>query len=940
MSEQNPDYKSTLNLPYTDFPMRANLAAREPQMLEKWASLDLYQQIRKKGEGQPPFVLHDGPPYANGNIHIGHAINKILKDMIIKSKSLSGFDVSFIPGWDCHGLPIELNVEKKIGKPGPTLTEEAFRHACRNFAQEQVAIQKSSFKRLGIMADWDKPYLTMDYEYQADIIRAFGQIYSKGHIEKGVRPVHWCTACGSALAEAEVEYQDKCSPAIDVLFPFKNNEGLLKAFGLAPAAIMECSVVIWTTTPWTLPANEAIAVHPEIDYALITAQWNEKTISLVVAEKLVDALKSRINQPLTLLATCKGQALESLKVTHPFIDKTVPIVLGQHVTLDAGTGLVHTAPAHGLDDYYLSHHYQLPVESPVNAEGRFNSDTPIVGGDNLPTANTKIIDFLRDNYRLLHFQTLEHSYPHCWRHKTPLIFRATPQWFVSMSNHALRKQALDGIDNVNWVPEWGQSRIKGMVRERPDWCISRQRTWGVPIVMFLHKETNQPHPQTNAIIDHVANLVETAGIEIWHQLDTASLPFENLDEYYKSTDALDVWFESGVSHQAVLARRKALHFPADLYLEGSDQHRGWFQSSLLTAIAIKEAPPYQSVLTHGFTVDANGRKMSKSLGNVVAPEKIVKTLGADILRLWVAATDYRGDIHVSDEIFKRTSEAYRRIRNTARFLLANLNGYDYQSHHINENEFLALDAWIIERTQRIQEEIINAYHHYQFHVIYQKIHNFCSTDLGSIYLDIIKDRQYTMLENSVARRSAQTAMYHIVHAFSRWLAPILSFTAEEIWSAIPNQKMDSVFLANWYEDFPKTTHFNIDWDTVLSVRAEVNKALEEARHANQIRSNLAAEVHLYVNKTLYTKLNQFKDELRFILITSEALLHPFDEKPTESKTCEIDEMAIVIQASSHSKCQRCWHHRKDVNENSTYPNLCGRCVLNVQSDKGEVRQYA
>ncbi|HED52221.1 MAG TPA: isoleucine--tRNA ligase, partial [Gammaproteobacteria bacterium] len=765
------NYKDTLNLPKTAFPMKANLANREPEMLKYWDDIDLYTNLRKQGEGRPKFVLHDGPPYANGDIHIGHAVNKILKDFIVKSKTLSGFDAPYVPGWDCHGLPIELNVEKKVGKVGRKVDAPTFRSKCRDYARKQVDGQRKDFIRLGVMGDWEHPYLTMDYHFEADIIRALGRIIANGHLNKGYKPVHWCTDCGSALAEAEVEYEDKTSPAIDVRFSVLDEEALLARChhpdghkGEGPV-----SVIIWTTTPWTLPANRAVSLNPGLDYALVQADLGRGTERLLFAEALLkDAMLRYDCDKYQVVAYCKGADLEHLKLAHPFYDREVPVILGDHVTTEAGTGAVHTAPGHGQDDYVVGQRYGIPVDNPVGANGVFLEDTELFAGKHVFSANDDVIDVLKAKGMLVHVEALQHSYPHCWRHKTPIIFRATPQWFISMEQKGLRKAALQAIGEVEWLPDWGKARIEGMVQGRPDWCVSRQRTWGVPIALFTHKQTGELHPDTARLIEEVALRVERQGIDAWFEMDAIELLGDETAQYDKVTDTLDVWFDSGTTHQCVLERRKELGFPADLYLEGSDQHRGWFQSSLLTSVAMHGKAPYRQVLTHGFTVDAKGQKMSKSKGNVVAPQKIVNSLGADVLRLWVAATDYRNEMNVSDEILKRTADAYRRMRNTARFLLANIHGFDPAQHLLPPANMLMLDRWVVARAARLQDEVTQAYEAYEFHHIYQKVHNFCAGDLGGFYLDVIKDRQYTTQSDSVARRSAQTAMYHIVEALARW----------------------------------------------------------------------------------------------------------------------------------------------------------------------------
>lgn len=948
----NVDYKNTLNLPNTNFPMRGNLPKREPEYLEKWNKMDLYQKIRQARKGREKFILNDGPPYANGDIHIGHAVNKILKDIVVKAKNLSGFDAPFVPGWDCHGLPIELNVEKKLGKPNIDIQPGRFRKACQEYAQSQIDIQRGSFIRLGILGDWYHPYVTMDYAYQSDVMRSLAQLMAQGHVERGFKPVHWCLDCGSALAEAEVEYQDKTSPAIDVKFEVSDPVEILEKFNYQLSEPKKISVIIWTTTPWTLPANEAVALNGNFEYVLLDV----KSEIFIIAQELVASFIARLAIPdFEIIAQTQGQNLAGIKLKHPFYDKQVPIVLGEHVTLEAGTGAVHTAPAHGIEDYRVGLEYNLPLVNPVGPNGCFVKNTELFEGMFVFKANAKVVEVLKERNTLAHHALLQHSYPHCWRHKSPLIFRATPQWFVNMDKKGLRAKALEAIKEVQWIPGWGESRISLMIGARPDWCISRQRTWGVPLPLLIHKETGDLHPQAQQIVLEVADLVEKSGVQVWSDLNLADLGYTDLEAYVKCADTLDVWFDSGVNHACVLLKHPDLQYPADLYLEGSDQHRGWFNSSLVTAIGMHNSAPYKTVLTHGFTVDAHGRKMSKSLGNVVAPSKVIDSLGADILRLWVASTDYRNEIHVSDEILTRMGDAYRRIRNTARFLLANLEGFDVKQDLLSPQEYLALDAWIVQKAQALQTEIIAAYDMYQFHVIYQLIHNFCVNELGSFYLDVIKDRQYTTKKESLIRRSAQSALYHITQALVRWLAPILSFTAEEIWEQLPeNQvatKQESVFLSEWYQDFPDTqTAFSgmndTFWQEIISVRTEVNKALEGVRAAGKIGAPLEAEVTLYANERLFTTLNKLEDELRFVLITSGAkvvLLAPGTESrqvggslviPTTRK-----DLFLVITPSTHEKCVRCWHRRADVNHNAQYPHVCGRCVENLESGTGEKRQY-
>ena len=940
------DYKQTLNLPKTEFAMKANLAQREPEMLKQWNENQLYQKIREVCAGRPKFVLHDGPPYANGAIHIGHAVNKVLKDIIVKSKTLAGFDAPYVPGWDCHGLPIELQVEKSVGKAGVKVSPAEFRKECRAYAKKQVGIQKEEFIRLGVLGDWENPYLTMDFTFEADIVRALGRIAAKGHLSKGFKPVHWCTDCGSALAEAEVEYEDKHSPAIDVRFAVVDEHALMEKChhagdreGNGPL-----SVVIWTTTPWTLPANQGVALNPELEYAVVQCEIDGRTERLLLAEALLkDAvLRYGIGEH-HIVGYCKGSALEGLLLQHPFYDRQVPIILGDHVTTDAGTGAVHTAPGHGQEDYVVGMKYDLPVDNPVGSNGVFLPGTELFAGLHVFSANDKVLEILRERGRLLHHHALLHSYPHCWRHKTPIIFRATPQWFIAMDKNGLRDTALNEVKRVDWVPDWGQARIEAMITNRPDWCISRQRTWGVPIAFFVHKETGELHPRSAELIEQVAQRIEQQGIDAWFELDAAELLGADAEQYEKVADTLDVWFDSGVTHAAVLERREQLRFPADLYLEGSDQHRGWFQSSLMASVAMNDIAPYKEVLTHGFTVDAEGKKMSKSKGNVVLPQTVMKSLGADVLRLWVASTDYRYEMSVSDEILKRTSDAYRRLRNTARFLLANLDGFDPAQHRVGKDDLLALDRWVVDKAWQLQEEIKAAYDQYQFQVIYQKVLNFCSIDLGGFYLDIVKDRQYTAKEDCLARRSGQTAMYHVVEALVRWLAPITSYTADEIWHYIPGQRSESVFLETWYDGlFPLDVNAEIGrdtWDKVIAVRAAVSKELEALRKDGAIGASLNAEVDLYCDEAYTAELNKLGKELHFIFITSNAGVSDMQFCPDDAVASDIDGLKMKVRVSEQPKCVRCWHQRYDIGEHPEHPELCGRCVENV-TGAGETRLYA
>lgn len=931
------DYKPTLNLPKTAFSMKANLAQREPGMLKAWQKNDLYQQIRKARAGCEQFILHDGPPYANGDIHIGHSVNKILKDIIIKSKTLSGFDAPYIPGWDCHGLPIEHNVEKKIGKAGTKVDVKTFRQKCREYAARQVDGQKKGFVRLGIFGDWDNPYLTMNYQFEADIVRSVGKIVENGHLHKGFKPVYWSVVGGSALAEAEVEYQEKTSFSIDVRYAVADVEQLAAA---VPALGGEgkVSVVIWTTTPWTLPASQAVSLHAELEY--VVAEVNGER--LLMAEALYESVLQRAGlENAQIVGRCKGQALEHLLLNHPFYERKLPVILGEHVTTDAGTGCVHTAPDHGVEDFNVGRTYDIGTLNYIDDNGYYREGVERFAGEHVYKVDEKIISLLTEKGALLHQDKITHSYPHCWRTKTPLIFRATPQWFVSMTKNNLLKDVKNAVEEVEWIPGWGQARIESMLDSSPDWCISRQRTWGVPITLFVHKQTQALHPEMTTLIEDIALRIEQDGIDAWFDLDARELLGDEADNYEKVTDTLDVWFDSGVTHYAVINRRDELRFPADLYLEGSDQHRGWFQSSLKTSMAINGVPPYKQVLTHGFTVDATGRKMSKSLGNVISPQKVVNDLGADILRLWIAATDFSTEMSVSDEILKRTADSYRRIRNTARFFLSNLTGFDPQSDQVSFNDMLALDRWAVDRAAQLQEEIIACYESYQFHLIYQKLHNFCVVDMGGFYLDIIKDRQYTTKSDSLARRSAQTALYHIVEAFTRWITPILSFTADELWQHIPGEHTEPVFVSQWYElpRISENEEMGHDyWSFVADIKTAVNKVLEAKRADGLLGGSLEAEVTLFCDSGLYSQLEKLEDELRFVLITSGVTLSRSVDDELMEET-EIEGLKIAVRKSEHTKCARCWHHREDIGSNEQYSDICGRCIENIAGE-GEVRQFA
>ncbi|EPJ46441.1 MAG: isoleucyl-tRNA synthetase [Osedax symbiont Rs1] len=934
------DYKQTLNLPDTAFPMRGNLANREPAMLKAWQDIDLYQKIREISAGRPKFVLHDGPPYANGNLHIGHAVNKIIKDMILKSKTLSGFDAPYIPGWDCHGLPIEHKVETMIGRAGTKVPHKEFRQKCREYAARQIEGQKADFIRMGVLGDWENPYLTMNFETEANIVRALAKIVENGHLVKGYKPIYWSVVGQSALAEAEVEYQEKTSTSLDVRFPFIEQKSVEDLF----TAVDEnkgkgkISLVIWTTTPWTIPSNQAVSVHAELTYSLV--QFGEERL-LLAADLLEDVAKRWGVEPFESLATCQGVALEGLLMEHPVYSKQVPILLGDHVTTDAGTGAVHTAPDHGMEDFVVGKKYGIGTLNYVQGNGVFIDATGEFAGIHVYKADAPVCAALEREGKLIFQEKFKHSFPHCWRTKTPLIYRATPQWFISMTEKGLLDDAKKAVESVRWVPSWGKQRMEGMLDTSPDWCVSRQRTWGVPITLFTHKQSGELHPDTVAIMEKVALEIEQTGIDAWYDLDAKQLLGDDADNWDKVTDTLDVWFDSGVTHHSVLRTREELTFPADLYLEGSDQHRGWFQSSLKTSIAINGVAPYKQVLTHGFAVDEKGYKMSKSLGNTIVPKEVTDTLGADILRLWVASTDYANEMSVSKQILQRTADTYRRIRNTSRFLMANLNGFQAEDA-IPFSELVALDQWVIDRAAKLQAEIINHYENYEFLQVCQKISHFCSLDLGGFYLDIIKDRQYTSEENSHARRSVQTALYHIVEALVRWIAPILSFTADEIWQHLPGERSASVQLEAWYTGLSEQSNsapLNAGfWQQIMEVKTAVNKELEAQRGAGVIRSSLEAKVTLYASAELKSLLEKLDDELRFVLIASEVNVLTLEELE-DATTTEIDGLSVRVEKLASAKCERCWHHREDVGGDDSHQLLCGRCIENV-AGSGEQRSFA
>ncbi len=917
--------KYKLNLPDTDFPMRGNLAQREPDWVQSWSKKNYYHQIREAKKGKPKYILHDGPPYANGNIHIGHAVNKILKDFIIKSKGLSGFDAPYVPGWDCHGLPIELAIEKEHGK---NIESKKFRQLCRDYANLQVLNQKKDFIRLGVLGDWENPYLTLKSETEANIVRALGAIYKNGLLYQGNKPVHWCLDCGSALAEAEVDYENKTSVAIDVAFKGIDQKKLYDVFQLDSVS-KSIYAVIWTTTPWTLPANEAISINPKLTYGL----YEDKDKLLIIAEDLHANFCQRIEKDLKLKAQVKGYLLELLEFEHPlYTDKRVPVILGEHVTTLDGTGLVHTAPAHGLDDYLVGLKYNLPVENPVNEQGIFKSTVAIFADKNIWKANQEIINLIDENQLLIHQKSFVHSYPHCWRHKSPIIFRATQQWFIGMNQtynkKTLREIAQQEINKTQFIPTWGKARLEGMMKNRPDWCISRQRNWGVPIPIFIHVETDEPHPKTLEWFEKAANLIEREGIDAWFELDAKEWLEDEAELYKKITDTLDVWFDSGTTHQSVLKNDNDLNYPADLYLEGSDQHRGWFQSSLLTAAAISGHAPYKALLTHGFVVDGQGKKMSKSKGNVIAPQKIMDQYGADILRFWVAMTDYSGELSISDEIIKRSADGYRRLRNTLRFLSANISDFDANSMMVKSTDLLSLDAYVLYKTKLLQEQIVHQYQSFDFHHLAKKLVSFCADDLGGFYLDIIKDRLYTMPEDSVERRSAQTALYHIAHALTRMIAPILSFTAEELWQNLTGNF--NIFKEEWYE-IPQIQIDKQDallWETIEDIRPIINKMIEGEREKRSIGSSLECSISLSCNNDLFKILKPFEDELHFIFIVSKFNLLNIE-----------GDLKVEVAKIALLKCDRCWHYESSVGSNDEHSTICDRCVSNLFGI-GEKRVYA
>ncbi len=919
------NYRDTLNLPDTEFSMKAGLPRKEPEMLDFWSNKDLYKKIRDKYKDKELFLLHDGPPYANGDIHLGHSVNKILKDITIKFKTLQGFNAPFVPGWDCHGLPIELNVEKKHGKNSKLVkNKESFQKACKEYAETQINNQLEDFKRLGVLGDWENSYKSLDPKFEADIVRSLGIIYNEGYLEKGEKPVHWCQESGSSLAEAEVEYIDKTSKAIDVAFKV-DHSSLKKVRDLFSAVDSdEISFVIWTTTPWTIPSNVAVCINPEYKYSLI--KMNNKFY--VIAFEMIDQCSKRWKQKFDVISTIEGKKLNDIDLIHPFLDRKSVVLHADHVTTETGTGCVHTAPAHGMDDYLICKKNNIDTIHSLNNKAFFKDELDFIAGLPAMKADPLIIEKLQEQNALINIEDYHHSYPHCWRRKTPLIFTSTPQWFISMKKNNLIKDALKDIKNVNWEPSWGLQRIESMLVDRPDWCISRQRNWGVPITLVVHKDTGEIHPDQKNLFEKFAQIIEKDGISAWDQLDLKDF-ISDYKDYVKTSDTLDVWFDSGVTHFAVSSKRFGKNTIADLYLEGSDQHRGWFQSSLLTSIAMNGSAPYKTVLTHGFVVDEQGRKQSKSLGNVVSPQKVWDNLGADILRLWVASTDFRSEMVASDEILRRTSDQYRRIRNTFRFILGNLKDYK-DENKIKFKDQVELDKWIINEAKILQNDVLKLYESYSYHKAIQKIHNFCVNELGGVYLDIVKDRLYTCKSDSNARRSCQTSLDFLLNILVRLIAPVLSYTAEEIWQTSErlSSQEESVFLSNYdiseidYQSSIKES----DWNRIFEIKDAVNQSIEEMRSENKLKGSLDSIVNINSNEEDLKILKKLGNELHFLFISSEASV----EKSKSFK--------IKINSSKNPKCTRCWHRHASVGTSKEHPELCYRCIENID-DNGEQRSF-
>jgi len=947
---RNMDYKNTLNLTDTSFPMRGNLPQREPQWVKQWEEKGVYKAIRQASAGRPKFILHDGPPYANGSIHIGHAVNKILKDIIVKSRNMAGFDAQYVPGWDCHGMPIEIQIEKKYGKSLPVAEVQS---KARAYAKEQIASQMADFKRLGVLGEWDNPYLTMNFKNEANEIRVLGRILEKGYVYRGLKPVNWCFDCGSALAEAEVEYADRTDPAIDVAFPFAEHEALAQAFGLDK--VEDGAIVIWTTTPWTIPANQALNLHPEVEYALVKLDTPRATGSmLIMATQRVEACLKDWGLSGEIVATCQGSKLDGIRFHHPLAkldagyQRTSPVYLGDYVTTDTGTGVVHSAPAYGVEDFLSCKAHGMQdneILNPVLGNGHYSESLPLFGGMMIWKANPEIVKALEQAGTLIKQEPEKHSYMHCWRHKTPIIYRATNQWFAGMDitpndgSGTLRDKALKAIDETAFYPSWGKARLHNMIANRPDWTLSRQRQWGVPMAFFVHKETGELHPDTPRLLEEVAKRVEQGGIEAWQSLDPAELLGEDAKNYEKNRDTLDVWFDSGSTHSTVMggpnnqedgSHGQQLQWPADLYLEGSDQHRGWFHSSLLTGCMLYGRAPYKGLLTHGFVVDGQGRKMSKSVGNVVVPQKVSDTLGAEILRLWVASTDYAGELSISDEILKRVVESYRRIRNTIRFLLANLSDFVASKDSVEFDKMFEIDRYALLMTQSLQKDVLAYYEKYDFHPAVARLQNFCSEDLGAFYLDILKDRLYTSAPRSQARRSAQTALYHITVSLLKLMAPILSFTAEEAWQTLQDEgtivpgsepSKLTIFAELYHEigNLANTEGLQAKWERIREIRAEVLRDLEVLRSEGKIGASLQAEIRIECDGNDFEILSSLGEQLKFVLIVSSAEVVKVKDSP----------LKILARVSEHRKCARCWHYVPDVGTHSEHPEICGRCIANL-----------
>ena len=947
MSDTKTDYRSTLNLPDTPFPMRGDLPKREAGWVQEWEDKGIYKKLRDARHNAPKFVLHDGPPYANGQIHIGHAVNKILKDMVVKARQLKGLDAIYVPGWDCHGLPIENAIEKLHGR---SLSRDEVQAKSRAFAAEQIAGQLEDFKRLGVLGEWDNPYRTMDYANEANEIRALKRIMERGFVYRGLKPVYWCFDCGSSLAEFEIEYADKKSQTLDVGFKCAEPEKLAAAFGL-DSLNKDAFAVIWTTTAWTIPANQALNLNPELEYALVDT---ERGI-LILAESLVEKCLERYQLSGTVLATTPGKNLALLNFMHPLYDvdagyrRMSPVFLADYATADDGTGIVHSSPAYGVEDFNSCVANGIATDdilNPVQGNGRYVDDLPLFGGLNIWKAAPLVIEKLREHGRLFATEQIEHSYPHCWRHKTPVIYRAAAQWFIRMdeetpgtqgvfaqdkAGQTLRQLALAAIEKTRFYPENGKVRLQGMIAGRPDWCISRQRNWGVPLPFFIHTATGELHPRTMAIMDQAARMVEAGGIEAWSKASAESIigadGEHGAPNYLKSTDILDVWFDSGTTHDHVLKHSHAAQstWPADLYLEGHDQHRGWFHSSLLTACALYDHAPYKGLLTHGFTVDGKGRKMSKSEGNVVAPQAVSDKLGAEIIRLWCASTDYSGDLAIDDKILARVVDAYRRIRNTLRFLMANVSDFEPATDSVPFDQMLEIDRYALSRAAQVQTDILAHYEVYEFHPVVSKLQIYCSEDLGSFYLDILKDRLYTSAPRSLARRSAQTALHAITHAMLRWMAPFLSFTAEEAWKIFGAS--ESIFLETYSAFAPPDAALLAKWSRIREIRDAVNKNIETLRADGQVGSSLQAEVILEVKTEDHVLLASLGDDLKFVFITSAI------------KIAAGSELSSSVAASLHAKCERCWHYRLEVGSDSAHPTICGRCTSNLFG-AGENRKFA